>query len=120
MVSRERDDGERCARSARARELRAVRLTQMARAFVIVNPAAGGGRTRRLWPGIRDHLHHLGVTFEFGETTGRDVATAMARAAVRDGWPLVVAVGGDGTINEVINGLVDDGGAQLVCLGAIA
>ncbi len=91
----------------------------MTRAFVIVNPAAGGGRTRRLWPALRDRLHHLDLDFEVGETTGPGVATAMARTAVRDAWPLVVAVGGDGTVNEVINGLIDKPGDPVSTLGMI-
>lgn len=89
------------------------------RAFIIVNPAAGGGRTRRLWPALRDRLHRLGLEFEVGETTGPGIATVMARAAVRDAWPLVVAVGGDGTVNEVINGLIDKPGDPVSTLGTI-
>ncbi len=78
-----------------------------ARAFVVANPVAGGGRTRRLWPRLRDRLAHLGLAFEFAETSGPGSATTLARQAVAGGWPLVVAVGGDGTVNEVVNGLVD-------------
>jgi len=74
-----------------------------ARAFVVVNPAAGSGRTARLWPRLRDRLPRLGLAFEFGETAAPRAATALAHRAVAGGWPLVVAVGGDGTVNEVVN-----------------
>lgn len=77
----------------------------MTRAFVIVNPAAGGGRTGRLWPSLRDELRRLGLVFESALTTAPGDATALARAAT--GEDLVVAVGGDGTLNEAVNGLVD-------------
>ena len=47
--------------------------------------------------------------FQFAETTGRGAASDLARRAALDGWPLVVAVGGDGTVNEVVNGLLGAG-----------
>jgi len=58
---------------------------------------------------VADHLHRLGLRFEFVETTRRRQATDLARQAARDSWPLVVAVGGDGTVNEVVNGLMSAG-----------
>jgi YegS/Rv2252/BmrU family lipid kinase len=75
------------------------------RAVVIVNPAAGGGRTERRWPALRDELRGLGLVFDWAPTTGRGVATALARAAAQAGADLVVAVGGDGTLSEVVNGV---------------
>ncbi|PYM90252.1 MAG: hypothetical protein DME04_23585 [Candidatus Rokuibacteriota bacterium] len=91
----------------------------MTRAFVVVNPAAGGGRTGRMWRRLRDELARLGLSFETGETTSRGHATELARRAAAAGWPLVVAVGGDGTLNEVINGVTDARGASLATTGAI-
>jgi YegS/Rv2252/BmrU family lipid kinase len=77
------------------------------RAVVVVNPAAGGGRTERRWPALRDELRRLGLVFEWAPTTGRGAATALARAAAQAGADLVVAVGGDGTLSEVVNGVAD-------------
>lgn len=74
-------------------------------AFFVVNPAAGEGKTSRIWSTTKDRFVRLGLRFEFAETTRRGEATELARRAVLDGWPLVVAVGGDGTVNEVLNGL---------------
>ena len=91
----------------------------MTRAFVVVNPAAGGGRTGRRWRRLGDELTRLGLRFETAETTRRGQATELARRATADGWPLVVAVGGDGTLNEVINGVTDARGAPLATTGAI-
>ncbi|PYM20332.1 MAG: diacylglycerol kinase [Candidatus Rokuibacteriota bacterium] len=76
--------------------------------LVIVNPAAGGGRTERLWRDLRDDLRRLGLVFEWAPTTGPGSATDLARAAADRGLGLVVAVGGDGTLNEVVNGAVAD------------
>lgn len=86
---------------------------------MVLNPAAGGGRTARQWPSLRARLRRAGLEFEAAETTGPGAATALAREAVSAGWPLVVAVGGDGTVNEVVNGLVDPQGRALAALGAI-
>ena len=80
------------------------------RCLVIVNPAAGGGRTERRWPALRDELHRLGLVFDWTPTSARGTATDLAREAVARGAALVVAVGGDGTLNEVVNGAVGDGG----------
>ncbi|MBI4634764.1 MAG: diacylglycerol kinase family lipid kinase [Candidatus Rokubacteria bacterium] len=91
----------------------------MTRAFLVVNPAAGAGRTRRLWRTLRERLRGVGLAFESTETDGRGAATEIARRAAGEGWPLVVAVGGDGTVNEVVNGLVDASGRARASLGVI-
>jgi YegS/Rv2252/BmrU family lipid kinase len=89
------------------------------RAFVVVNPAAGGGRTRRTWPRLREVLGSLDVELHAVETTGVGAGTELARHAVLDGWPLVVAVGGDGTVNEVVNGVMDGSGVARAAIGVI-
>ena len=91
----------------------------MTRAFVVVNPAAGGGRTARAWPVVAAELNRLGLAYESVHTTRRGHATDLARAAAAAGWPLVVAVGGDGTLNEVVNGVTDGTGMPLATTGAI-
>jgi YegS/Rv2252/BmrU family lipid kinase len=90
----------------------------VSRAVVVVNPAAGGGRTERRWRGIREELHRLGLAFEWVSTTGPGGGTALARAAVEAGAGLVVAVGGDGTLSEVVNGVTADDGPRAT-VGAI-
>ena len=85
-------------------------LAPAPRCLVIVNPAAGAGRTGRLWPTLRDDLQRSGFRFEWTETSARGAATGLAREAAAAGASLVVAVGGDGTLNEVVNGAIGEGG----------
>ncbi|MGH6871606.1 MAG: diacylglycerol/lipid kinase family protein [Rhizomicrobium sp.] len=79
-------------------------------AFVVVNPRSGGGRTRREWPLIEDRLKDVYPTMYHAFTRRRGEATELVRAALREGHPEIVAVGGDGTINEAVNGFFDTAG----------
>ena len=88
---------------------------------LIVNPVAGNGRGAKFWPQIRNELVAVGADFDFALTEGPDHAVELARNAMSDGCRLVVAVGGDGTIHEVVNGLVTEGQVpQGLVLGAIS
>ena len=75
-------------------------------AKVIVNPVAGANTTYRKWPKIRSLLQHIGLPFEFQYTEGIGHAIELARAAASGGCRFLVAVGGDGTVNEVANGIL--------------
>jgi len=88
---------------------------------LIVNPVAGAGRGAALAPRLQDELRRQGAEFDMVMTEGPDHAVDLARQAVTDGCRLVVAVGGDGTMHEVVNGLVVGGevSADLV-LGAVS
>jgi len=95
-------------------------MVPVPRAKVIVNPAAGAGAARRKWPRIEQLLRGVGLTFDHEFTQCAGQAMDLAKAAVALGYELVVVVGGDGTINEVVNGLVMPGGAgSQVELGVI-
>ncbi len=72
----------------------------------IVNPTAGGGRARRAARAIERRLSRAGVDFRLAETAGRGDALDLAREAARAGADAVVAVGGDGTVHEIVNGLL--------------
>jgi diacylglycerol kinase (ATP) len=75
--------------------------------LLVGNPLAGIGRTPVL-ARLSAALRARGVEHDQAETEGPGHATALAREAVeRDGRRFVVAVGGDGTVHEVVNGLVD-------------
>jgi YegS/Rv2252/BmrU family lipid kinase len=80
------------------------------RAFVVVNPRSGNGRTRREWPAIERGLRGLYAQLTIAMTRGRGDATRLVREALKEGHLEIVAVGGDGTINEAINGFFDEHG----------
>ncbi len=72
---------------------------------VILNPCAGRGAGHDVRSQVTDRLAGAGVKFDLVETARRGHATELALAARANGHRVVVAVGGDGTVNEVINGL---------------
>lgn len=77
---------------------------------VIFNPTARGDKARR----FRSRLVELGPGIQLIPTAGPDAAPAQAAAAVEAGCTTLVAAGGDGTVNQVLNGLVAarDGSAK--------
>jgi diacylglycerol kinase (ATP) len=76
--------------------------------LVIVNPAAGGGRCRKLVGPALDRLRNSGLQLEVVETGGRGHATQIARDSYAQGHRQFIAVGGDGTSYEIVNGLYPD------------
>ncbi len=82
-------------------------LTGIHNAVIIYNPATGRWRHRRLQEleEARRVLRDAGIETSLEATTGRGSGTELAREAVRQGAQLAIACGGDGTINEVVNGL---------------
>jgi diacylglycerol kinase (ATP) len=73
--------------------------------FVIVNPAAGGGRAARLRPAVAGYFQSQGRTAEFIESRdGNGVREAAAQAGSA-GYPYVLALGGDGTFHHLVEGI---------------
>jgi diacylglycerol kinase (ATP) len=81
--------------------------TQFRNALLIHNPNAGwgGNARRRLLEQARRILSAKGIEVDLAETTGPGQATEIAQKAARERRQLVIACGGDGTLNEVVNGL---------------
>ena len=73
--------------------------------ITIVNRAAGGGRTEKDWPLISQCLEKHGIIFEPHFTNRRLHASIIARNKIKEGYSRIIVVGGDGTMNEVINGV---------------
>ena len=73
--------------------------------LAIVNPAAGGGRCRKLVGAVLERLRAGGVRLEVEETRAPGHAIELARNAYRRGYRRFLAVGGDGTSYEIVNGL---------------
>jgi YegS/Rv2252/BmrU family lipid kinase len=73
--------------------------------LAIVNPAAGFGKAAKLLGPAMDRLRAAGVEFDVAETRHAGHATEIAREAYRQGYRRFIAVGGDGTSFETVNGL---------------
>jgi YegS/Rv2252/BmrU family lipid kinase len=89
-------------------------------AKIILNPIAGRGRAARVEQELRGYLEAEGLAFDLVRTAGRWHAAELAEQAAREGCDHIIAAGGDGTVHEVVNGLMaaSDGG-QAGTLGVI-
>jgi diacylglycerol kinase (ATP) len=88
-------------------------------AKIILNPYSCRWKARERWPEAAAALKAAGVDFEMVESNGRGHATELAAQAVRDGFTPIVAAGGDGTVGEVVNGLVQAAGSDSAPLGPL-
>jgi YegS/Rv2252/BmrU family lipid kinase len=89
-------------------------------AKVIVNPVAGGRSVRGEWPRIREQLHDVGLSFDHEFTKGAGHGIEIARRATDTGYGYIIAVGGDGTVNEVVNGILCSTRSGNTTLGIIS
>lgn len=86
--------------------------------FAIVNPAAGGGRSAKLaGPALAD-LREKGLKIDVVASTGPGHAVELAREAYEQGYRRFIAVGGDGTAHEILNGVFERArGKERIALG---
>ncbi|MFQ5793454.1 MAG: diacylglycerol/lipid kinase family protein [Candidatus Bipolaricaulia bacterium] len=87
--------------------------------FLIVNPVAGRGRAKRALTEIERALEARGIRCESALTRAPQDGIVLAQDALATGTSRIVAVGGDGTVNEVANGIVRSGAGAEVALGII-
>jgi YegS/Rv2252/BmrU family lipid kinase len=87
-----------------------LRLTDI---LFIINPASARGNTVRAWNRIEDRLRQSNVAFSKYLTNRANDATEAARNALAAGVSRIVSVGGDGTLNEIVNGYFDSAGNSL-------
>jgi hypothetical protein len=76
--------------------------------LAIYNPTAGRSRRARAWLRIERELARAGLRFDVATTTAAGEASEIACAALRTGTRHVMVAGGDGTVHEVVNGLMRD------------
>lgn len=81
------------------------------KALLIMNPGSRSGRGRKLWPFWESGLKKNGITFDSVITENSGSAVELARNAVN--YDTVIAAGGDGTINEVLDGVIQSGRKNL-------
>ena len=80
-------------------------MSSRPKTMIIANPASANGRTGRNWDRIHKHIKEsFRGSFDVEITQHPGHATELSRHAVESGYELVVALGGDGTVNEVLNG----------------
>jgi diacylglycerol kinase (ATP) len=74
--------------------------------LALLNPAAGRGRTRQAWHGIAPRLEQAGADYELVHTSAPGDVERTVRERAAEGWEAVVLVGGDGTVHEAANGML--------------
>jgi diacylglycerol kinase (ATP) len=79
----------------------------MTKVMVIANPKAGHGNGARAIPQIRNEFSNLGLDYRLIQTEFAGHGIQLAHTAAMEGSEIIVAAGGDGTINEVLNGMMD-------------
>lgn len=89
--------------------------------FIVVNPVSGGGRARRHVPRLRAALDRRRLHHECVTTTAAGDARGLVAQALADGYRRLLALGGDGSFHELVNGLIAQSGVRPAqCLVAVA
>ncbi len=82
------------------------RTSQKNKWYAIINPNAGKGKGQKDWVLISSLMQKAGISYEAVFTRGIHDAIDLTGEAIRKGWRRFVVVGGDGTINETVNGIL--------------
>jgi diacylglycerol kinase (ATP) len=86
------------------------------RTVFLVNPASAGGSTGKRWPELAHRAATLGLEGDALVSEGPGGLTSLAREAIAGGAERLVVVGGDGSVNEVVNGLAGASGVELAVI----
>src|SRR4030067_666426 len=96
-----------------------IEYLKMPNTLVIYNPTAGRGRAQAHWPLVERALAEAGVEFDAVATRAPLEATALAERAPQS-YSSVVGVGGDGTLHEIVNGLLRASSeAETIAVGVV-
>lgn len=79
-------------------------MAESNKVMFVVNPFSGAGKTRKKWQAVEHKLRQQGYGFDVSFTQSPLHAIQITREALQKGYDHIIAVGGDGTINEVLNG----------------
>ena len=82
-------------------------MIDLLKTFAVVNLRSANGRTEKLWPDIKQTLSEAVGNFDFALTTGQYTAPDITKQAIKSGFDRIISVGGDGTLNEVVNGFFE-------------
>ena len=82
-------------------------MAQKLKVSFIVNPFSGYNKNEDIRGLIKSHFDHNKFEYNYFETQAKGHATELSAQAVRDGADIVIACGGDGTVNEVAKSLVN-------------
>jgi diacylglycerol kinase (ATP) len=86
----------------------------MDKVHVIVNPFSARGRTEKKWSTIQSALREHFREFKYVFTEKPRQATEIARELIKDGFDLIIGVGGDGTLNEISSGFFSDYSGKVI------
>ncbi|UCH94676.1 MAG: diacylglycerol kinase family lipid kinase [Candidatus Aminicenantes bacterium] len=86
----------------------------MEKVHVIVNPLSARGKTGQRWNTIKEIIKHYFNEYKYIFTERPKQATEIARDLLKDGFDLIIGVGGDGTLNEITNGYFQQDSQQAV------
>jgi len=81
--------------------------------FFVLNPGSRGGKSKTCFHRVFAFLNQLQLDYAYGLTDNLNDAYVLSRKANEMNYDVIVAVGGDGTINKVLNGFYDDGGRKI-------
>lgn len=73
---------------------------------IIYNPKAGSRKTQKRWNEIRDYMESRGVLFDYLQSEGYGSVERLSRMLANNGYQTIVIVGGDGAINDAVNGIM--------------
>ena len=73
---------------------------------IIYNPKAGSRKAQKKWNEIRDYMEERGVMFDYLQSEGYGSVERLARMLANNGYKTIVVVGGDGAVNDAVNGIM--------------
>ena len=88
---------------------------------IIYNPKAGTRKVQKRWDEIRGYIDSCGVDFDYVHSEGYGSVERMARTLANNGYRTIVVVGGDGALNDALNGILSSSVEQKtdIALGII-